>query len=456
MFTRSRCGRRATPGRLNVERLEDRFVPHVPALPGGFSALALVGPVAVAPSSDESSHGRPVADHSANEVLARLQAAWDAGRTGDHGPPADGGHDKGPGESDPGPSARQDGRAGGSTSGKSDHDARFIYVLDRLASATARDKGEDTSDDKSRGATAKAGPSSSDDDSTADAASSRRVRSEDTADDASGPVTTAHTGRTQEATGVALSTATAPAADDGEGSDASAAGKRVAYLGLIGPVQAAEAAADGGSTQSPTRPAASTATAPAVPLRLSDRPAAAEGGDDNSPATAPTAALAGRGDAVLTILDLRAAVSGGPHGRAELTDGGVEVTLSAGVNLERGGVLAEGAAPDGEAPASSPAAYAAFAARPAPFAGALLDRLSMDTRALDEALQGFLRGLDRLGEHLSDPRARLGVSAWLLSGAAALAVLELSRRRRAAAAGNADGVPLSWLDPEGPAPEPVL
>src|SRR5205823_4146181 len=64
-------------------------------------------------------------------------------------------------------------------------------------------------------------------------------------------------------------------------------------------------------------------------------------------------------------------------------------------------------------------------------------------------------GLDRLGERLADPRTRLGLSAWLLSGAAALAVVELNRRRRAAAADGAGEVPLTWPGLPGPAPEPA-
>jgi hypothetical protein len=459
MFTRSRSGRRGSPARLTVERLEDRFVPHVPVLTTGFSAPALVGPAAVAPAPD-ASHGRPVVDHSANDVLARLHDARDAGQTGDHGQPADGGHDKGPGEHSTGPDTRQDGREGGSTSGKSGREAPFASVFDRAARPPATDKDSDKSEGKSHGATAKAEPSSSDEDSASDTSSSRRARSEDTSsDDASGRVTSTRAGRSQEATAVSPSTATAPADDGDEGSGspgASAAGKRAAYLGLVGPVQAAEEAADGGSAPSPVRAAAPTTSTPAVLLRLSDRMAAADGGDANSPEAAPAGTAAASDEAVLAFFDPRPAGPAAPHGQAEFAADGFGVTLPAAVRLERGGRLAEGAVADGESPAAAPAAYAAFAALPAPFAGALLDRLTLDTRALDEALQGFLRGLDRLGEHLTDPRARLGVSAWLLTGAAALAVWELNRRRRAVAAGNVDGVPLSWLDPEGPAPEPAL
>jgi hypothetical protein len=129
-----------------------------------------------------------------------------------------------------------------------------------------------------------------------------------------------------------------------------------------------------------------------------------------------------------------------------MTGPAVAVTGPADIRLLRGGVRAEAAAPGGDAPAAMLGPFPAFAA---PLAGMLLERLAPDTRALDAALQGLSHGLDRLGESLAGSRSRLGVTAWVLTGVAALTALEWDRRRRAAA--GADEVPLSWMDPEGPA-----
>jgi hypothetical protein len=247
-----------------------------------------------------------------------------------------------------------------------------------------------------------------------------------------------------------LATTSLVAADEGDGPGSAAVGKQAAAE--VGPLpsEAGTASAGGGTTSSPGRPASAATSAPAVPLRVADRLAAAQdGGDDSTPGAAHAAALAGGVEEALALLDVRPAGPAAPHGQAGPADDALEVILPGDVRLVRGGTPAEGAALDGEAPAAAPTAYAAFAARPAPFAGALLDRLALDTRALDAALQGLSHGLDRLGEHLSDPRSRLGVAAWVLTGVAALTALEWDRRRRAAA--GADEVPLSWMDPEGPA-----
>jgi hypothetical protein len=440
MFTRSRSGRRGSPARLNVEHLEDRFLPH-----GSPLAAGLVGPLAEAPAHADT---RP--DQPGRDVLARLEAAQQAGQAEHQGPAADQGHGKAEASEEDSPvQAVVRSNAGGAST--ADHSgpvsSGIISVLDRGVGKVhfkASDGPADSDDtgDKAAGATARKSHDTSDDDSSTSENSGRAtVTSERT--QATAPVET-------------LATARSTVVDEG-GEPAGAAGKATsADVGpMVGPVAAAGASDSNSTSQAPARPAAVAAAAPVVPLHLAGQSAAGQdGGGEGGPEAAPAAVSAEGSAVVLAAPDVRAAALAA-HGQAGPGDDAVVAPLSGDVRLTRDGVLAEGAAPESDAPAAAPASYAAFLSGTAPLAGALLDRLALDTRALDEALQGFLRGLDRLGENLSDPRVRLSVSTWLLSGAAALAVLEVNRRRRAAAAADADGVPLTWLDPEGPAPEPA-
>jgi hypothetical protein len=462
MFTRSRCARRASPPRLNVERLEDRVVPHGLVLPGGLSGTALDSPMAVSPAPDGPSHDLSQANHPAGDVLSRSSDAGTLdGQAQDHGPSANTGHDK---ESWAGPwQDHQNDPGGNGASGQSSSSS--ILARDDHGRGPASDHGQassDGTDNKEDGTTARRGRDiyvrdrsatarqgdSSDDNSTSGEILGRRTHRDISSDDASDRATASSASETAPAAAPAEAPAPAPAEGSvGPGSpEEPAAGRRM--TADIGPVPAAAPPADAGSSApAPSRPAA-----PVVPLRLPDRPAAAQEEADNTAGAAHAAAQAAGSEAVLAALDARSAAPAALHSQAGPADDALAAPLAGSVALAPGGTPAEPAAVEGEAPAAAPAAYAGFAAQPAPFAGALLERLSADTGALDAALQGFLRGLERFGEHLSDPGTRLGVSGWLLTGAAALAVLELHRRRRAAAAG-ADDVPLSWLDPEGPAPE---
>jgi hypothetical protein len=228
---------------------------------------------------------------------------------------------------------------------------------------------------------------------------------------------------------------------------------RAAVVGTGGqfPVAGPE---EGGGTQAPAPSAAAVTSRLGAPLPVPGREAAPQEKGDSSATEAGQAAAQAVGTAVvLAILAARAAEPA-PHlgqGAAAPAVAGtgpaVAVTGPADVRLLHGGALAEPAAPGGDAPAPMLGPFPALAA---PVAGMLLDRLTSDTRAVDAALQGFLHGLGLLGEPLASQRSRLGVTAWVLTGVAALTALEWGRRRRAAAAG-ADEVPLSWMDPEGPA-----
>jgi hypothetical protein len=285
-----------------------------------------------------------------------------------------------------------------------------------------------------------------------------------TAGDGRGSSSDNDTGRTTDTNNSGQPPPTAPAvanvtlasapADQGDGTGSPTGPAAVKRVADVGPVPAAAGPADGESAgPAPARPAAPATGSPVVPLPVAGQLASAR--DQSSPAASPAAAPAGGTASVLATFGVSSAGPAALHGQAGPTNDGLETSPLPAGGLVRDGAQAEPADLGGEAPAeAAPADYAAFVPSPTPFAGALLDRLALDARALDEALQGFLRGLDRLGEQLSDPRARLGVSAWLLTAAGGLALLELHRRRRAAAA-EADGVPLTWLDPEGPAPEPA-
>jgi hypothetical protein len=436
MFTRSRSGRRASPGRLNVEHLEDRFLPHGSLLAAGF-----VGPSPTGPSLADTRF-----DHARLDVFARLDVAAHQARQAEHGPVADLGHGEARGGDAGGRSAQPDDSSGGSSSDGPSHGSSTnpFLVMGRFAERALAALSDvqpafgDTGEEEALGKTAKKDHNTSKDD--------------DSTSEGSGRGTIIGRGR-PAASEVTPAAAERAGADESDAS--AAAGKRVAVVpGPVGPLpSAAGTSDDNGPSQAPARPATTAAAVPVVPVRVAGPSAAGQdGGDEGGPEAVPAEVAAGSA-VVLAGPDLRAAALAA-HGQAGPADDVLVAPVAADVRLVRDGTLAEGAALDGDAPAAAPASYAALVGGSVPGAFALLDRLALDTHALDAALQGFLRGLDRLGEQLSDPRARLGVSAWLLGGAAALAALEVNRRRRAAAV-NADGVPLTWLDPEGPAPEPA-
>jgi len=213
------------------------------------------------------------------------------------------------------------------------------------------------------------------------------------------------------------------------------------------------AVSDGGAEASAQPAAAPAAGAPVLVLNLLT---ATQEGSEGTAEAAPAGSPATGNSAALAVLDSHAAGPAALHGTAGLDDDFLRVVLARDVPRVSDGALAESAdlgAP--AAPAAHPAAaYDGYATLEAP-AGGLLDRLGLDTRALDAALQNFLHGLDGLGGRLADPRSRLGASAWLLTGAAALALVELDRRRRAAAAEGAGEGTLTWPGPGAPAPEPA-
>jgi hypothetical protein len=265
-----------------------------------------------------------------------------------------------------------------------------------------------------------------------------------------GAVPQADTGNDQVTNEEVAGSTTASGPAEGAGTGAT---PKAETVGAVSPSPAA-GPAEGGGTEAPAQPATAVTSVPGAPLPVPGREAAPQDkGDNSATEAAQTAAQAAVTAAVLAVLAARPAEPAPPSGQGAaapavaVTAPAVAVTGPADVRLLRGGALAQAAAPGGDAPAAMLGPFPAFAA---PLAGMLLERLAPDTRALDAALQEALQGLDRLGESLAGPRSRLGVTAWVLTGAAALTALEWVRRCRATAAG-ADEVPLSWMDPEGPA-----
>jgi hypothetical protein len=460
MFTRSRSGRRAPPARLDVERLEDRFVPSGPPMGAGFAAPALVGAAVVGhrPDGPAPDHGGPHSDFSSGKHTGPAEDHGPATVLGrGHGAESDGPASPAPGESSSGhssgahatPSAEEESDGKSSASASGSHSGT-VLGRNSAESTTAR-KGPETSDEDGSGSEAS---------SSRHAASTERPSGTilDRGESSRETERAAPAGTTAPAAALA---ATSPPTTGDDGTDAgptgasSASSGKAADGGLVGPqAPAAVPAVADSSAGTAARTAAPVASASGVPVPVLNRTAAAQGaGDDGAPEAAP-AAFATGADEVLALLDSRSAGPAALHAQADLDEDFLAVPLTGDITLVRGGAQAEPAdLGDAGAPAVAPAPYAGYAAAPAP-AGGLLDRLALDTHALDAALQNFLHGLDRLGERLADPRTRLGVSAWLLSGAAALAAVELNRRRRAAAEAAAD-VPLTWPGPGGPAPEPA-
>jgi hypothetical protein len=434
MFARSRNGRRGLPARLNIERLEARVLLHSTPLAAGLSAPASPSsPAAVVrPLPDGPSHGHAPADSQAGGLFT----SSDTGKHADKGQ----GNGGTPGGHRQGLSALASGLGDDPASGKHGHGHQDVLSHDIQAK-------DASSGGKGHGA-AKKGHEMSDDD-----AASGRVSSED-ASSAVSPASEAvfHTNNGQ----IQLTTR-----DLGESTGASPRAAEVSELAddvveAPSPVSShpLAATAEGAGTQAPAQSAATVISVLGVPRPVPGREAAPQDNGDNSVAgAAQTAAQAAGTAAVLAVRAARPAEFAPPSGQGAaapavaVTTAAAAVTGPADVRLLRGGALAEAAAPGGDAPAAMLGPFPAFAA---PLAGMLLERLAADTRALDAALLGFSHGLDRLGESLAGPRSRLGVTAWVLTGVAALTALEWDRRRRAAAAG-ADEVPLSWLDPGGPA-----
>jgi hypothetical protein len=429
MFSRSRNGRRAPPARLNVERLEARVLLHNSPLAAGLSAPAPPLPAAVVhPLPDGPSHGHVPADSQAGDLFTSSDTAKHADKgQGNGGTP--GGHGQGL-------SALASGLGDDTASGKHGDSHQDVLSDDIQAKDSA-------SGGKGHGA-AKKSHETSDEENLAgghvsfeDSSPSNRQGAVPQADTGIGQVTT------EEVAG--STTASGPA----EGADTGATPK-AETVGAVSPSLAA-GPAEGGGPQAPAQPATAVTSVPGTPLPAPGREAAPQDKGDNSATEATQAAGTAAARAVLATRPAEPVAPSGQSGPAApavaMTGPAVAVTGPADIRLLRGGVRAEAAAPGGDAPAAMLGPFPAFAA---PLAGMLLERLAPDTRALDAALQGLSHGLDRLGESLAGPRSRLGVTAWVLTGVAALTALEWDRRRRAAAAG-ADEVPLSWMDPEGPA-----
>src|SRR6516164_4538199 len=95
MFARPRNGRRGSPARLNIERLEARVLLHNTPLAAGLSAPAPHDPAAVVrPLPDGPSHGHAPADSQAGGLFTSSDAAKQADKgQGNGGTP--GGHGQG-------------------------------------------------------------------------------------------------------------------------------------------------------------------------------------------------------------------------------------------------------------------------------------------------------------------------------------------------------------------------